>query len=115
MKGKITDRLQTLRGLDTPEHLAAADYAAERSLALIKAYCNIDEVPEELLGVAVSLAGWILDCGMGAIETSGRVRSIQEGDISISFAQGQAGETIAEGELPKYFAVELDRFRRLYR
>ena len=45
MKEKILAKLQELRNDD----LAAMEFAAGRSEAMIKAYCNIREIPEELL------------------------------------------------------------------
>ena len=112
MKEKILERLQALRGMET-ERLAAAEYAAGRSVEMIKAFCNIDEMPEELLGVAVSLAGWILDGGMGATQAGGSVTSIKEGDVSIGFAEGGMRANASEGEMLRHFLPELERFRRL--
>ena len=112
MKEKILESLQALRGTEA-EGLAAAEFAAERSMEMIQAFCNIDGVPEGLLGVAVSLAGWILDGGMGAAQTGGSVTSIKEGDISIGFAQGGMRANASEGEMLRHFLPELERFRRL--
>ncbi len=113
MKEKILAKLQELRSIDTEESLAAAEYAAGRSVDLMKAFCNIEEVPEELMGVGVSLAGWMLDCGMGATESGGNAKSIREGDISVSFAADGVGTNVTESEMLAHFMVELERFRRM--
>lgn len=111
MKEKILERLRELRSLEG-ESLAAADFAAGRSIDLMKAFCNREELPEELLGVGISLAGRMLDCGMGATEGSS-LKSIKEGDISLSYATEGFGQNATESEMLAQFMVELERFRRL--
>ena len=101
MKEKILVKLQELRRDETD--LAAMAFAAERSVEMMKAYCNITELPEELLGIGVSLAGMLLDCGGQS------VKSIKEGDVSVTFREGVTGEK----ELLDCFRVELDRFRQM--
>lgn len=110
MKEKILERLRRLRDLDE-ESLAAAEDAAERSIALIEAFCNIEEMPEELLGVGVSLAELLLERRLGTAE-GGRAKSIREGDISVNFAE-EFGAGLTEDEMTAHFRMELERFRRL--
>ena len=86
MKEKILAKLQELREED--DSLAAMDFAAERSVELMTAYCNCKELPEELLGVGVSLAGMILNSGCMAY---GQAKSIREGDVSVTFAEHTDG------------------------
>lgn len=106
MKEKILAKLVELRTDD----LAAMEFAAGRSVEMMQAYCSIEEVPEELVGVGVALAGMILDSG--AAETpSYKAKSIKEGDISVTFAEGISGEN--EQEMLACFRVELDRYRRM--
>ena len=111
MKEKILLKLQELREEEN-DSLAAMDFAAERSMELMKAYCNCKELPEELLGVGVSLAGWMLDAGIGAV-SGNNAKSIREGDISVSFAEEVFGRNVSEQEMLEYFSVELERFRRM--
>ena len=106
MKEKILAKLQELRNDD----LAAMEFAAGRSVEMMKAYCNITELPEELMGVGVSLAGMILDSGAAATP-SARAKSIREGDVSVTFATGISGED--EQEMLACFRTELDRYRRM--
>ena len=103
MKEKILTKLMERRSDD----LAAMEFAAGRSVEMIKAYCNIAEVPEELLGVSVSLAKMVLDnAGGGA-----KAKSIREGDVSVTFAEGVSnGDT---QEMLRCFQMELDRYRRM--
>ena len=103
MKEKILTKLMELRSDD----LAAMEFAAGRSEEMVKAYCNIAEVPEELLGVCAALAGMVLDNNGGAA----KAKSIREGDVSVTFAEDGPGEDTQE--MLRYFQVELDRYRRL--
>ena len=106
MKEKILTNLMELREDD----LAAMEFAAGRSVEMMKAYCNIVEVPEELTGVGVALAGMLLDRGAAAT-SSRKVKSMKEGDVSITFAEGMNG---ADGqEMLDCFKVELDRYRKM--
>ena len=106
MKEKILAKLQELRGNDS---LAAMEFAAGRSVEMMRAYCNTAEVSEELLGVGVSLAGMILDGGAG--QPSMKAKSIREGDVSVTFAEGISGED--EQEMLLCFRTELDRYRQM--
>ena len=107
MKDKILRKLQELREEEN-DSLAAMDFAAERSVELMKAYCNCKELPEELLGVGVSLAGMLLN---GGSMTSGQAKSIREGDVSVTFAENADGAD--PSALLGCFRTELDRYRRM--
>ena len=106
MKDKILAKLVELRNDD----LAAMEFAAGRSVEMMQAYCNIEELPEELVGVGVTLAGMVLDSGAAAMPSS-KAKSIREGDVSVTFAEGVSGEN--EQEMLACFKVELDRYRRM--
>lgn len=106
MKEKILAKLQELRGDDS---LAAMEFAAGRSVEMMAAYCNIAEIPENLLGVGISLAGMVLDSGAG--QPSTKAKSIREGDVSVTFAE--SGKSGTEDEMLACFRRELDRYRRM--
>ena len=106
MKEKILTKLVELRNDD----LAAMEFAAGRSVEMMQAYCNIEELPEELVGVGVTLAGMVLDSGAAAMPSS-KAKSIREGDVSVTFAEGVSGEN--EQEMLSCFQVELDRYRKM--
>lgn len=109
MKEEILAKLQELRA-DENDNLAAMEFAARRSEEMMKAYCNLEELPEELLGVGVALAGMLLDSG--AIATPSRkAKSIKEGDVSVTF--GDSGAGAEEESMLAYFKMELDRFRKV--
>ena len=89
MKERIPEELRRL-GRKEEENLLA--FAAERSVSMMQAYCNREDLPKELWSVGVALAD---------------VKSIKEGDVSVTFAESRA-----ETELLADFRTELDRFRR---
>ncbi|MGM9917292.1 hypothetical protein [Anaerotignum sp.] len=107
MQEKILAKLQELRA---EEDLAAMEFAAGRSEETMKAYCNIDELPEELLGTGVALAGMLLDSGATGTPSQ-KAKNIKEGDISITFQEDDCGAK--EEKLLACFNVELDRWRRM--
>ena len=96
MKERISEELQKL-GREEEENLLA--FAAERSVSMMQAYCNREDLPEELWSVGTALAERLLDAA--------DVKSIKEGDVSVTFAESR-GET----EVLAHFRTELDRFRR---
>lgn len=106
MKEEILARLQELRKDD----FSVMEFAAERSVEMMKAYCNLTELPEEVLGIGVSLAGMILDSGMAAVPST-KAKSIKEGDISVTFAEGMGGKN--ETEMLGWLKEELNRYRRV--
>lgn len=106
MKEKILAKLRELRN-DAP---AAMDFAAGRSVEMMQAYCNRRELPEKLEGVGVALAGMLLDSGAAAMPSE-KAKSIKEGDISVTFAESEAG--MDAQKMLACFRVELDRYRRM--
>lgn len=96
MKERIPEELRRL-GREEEENLLA--FAAERSVSMMQAYCSREDLPKELWSVGVALAQQLLDAA--------DVKSIQEGDVSVAFAEGRR-----ETELLNGFRTELDRFRR---
>ena len=81
------------------QNLCELAFAAERSVSMMQAYCNREDLPKELWSVGVALAQRLLDAA--------DVKSMQEGDVSVTFAESRA-----ETELLADFRTELDRFRR---
>lgn len=106
MKEKILAKLVELRNDD----LAAMEFAAGRSVEMMQAYCNVRELPEELMGVGVVLAGLLLDNGMAGMPVS-RAKSIREGDISVTFATCVSENGIEM--LPEGLKAELERYRKM--
>lgn len=97
MKEKILEQLRKLRAEAAED--AALAFAAQRSVDMVQAYCNVKEVPAELESVCVALALAVYDGAEG-------LESIKEGNVSLEFYEKK------EGELLLPFREELDRFRK---
>ena len=68
------------------------EYALDSAISIAKNYCGIKELPEELENTVIDMAIDIFKSGQyGGEDESGRLKSITEGDISMSF-----GDTLYE-------------------
>ena len=68
------------------------EYALDSAISIAKNYCGIKGVPEELENTVIDMAIDIFKSGQyGGEDESGRLKSITEGDISMSF-----GDTLYE-------------------
>ena len=103
MQEKILEKLRELREDD----LTAMEFAAGRSVEMMQGYCNITEIPEDLVGVGVMLAGMLLDSGM----SSASVKSIKEGDVSVTYQESVSKENTEE--MLRCFQTELNRYRKM--
>ncbi|MBR4014902.1 MAG: hypothetical protein IKI88_01695 [Anaerotignum sp.] len=113
MTEKILTELKKLYQTEREEVPKALEFAAGRSVSIMKAYCGIDTLPEALLGVGVSLAKWIYDSGMGTEGNGRNAKSIKEGDVAVTFSTSAFEMQAKEKEMLAYFSVELDRFRKM--
>lgn len=109
MEERILAKLRELR-TDEDDSLAPMEFAAGRSTEMMKAYCNRETLPEELLGAGVALAGMLLDSGVAAASFHS-AKSIREGDVSIAFQDSGMGAD--EERMLACFRTELDRWRKM--
>lgn len=104
---KVVERLTVLGfGKLIADNEAAITYAIDRTAEIIKQNTNLSEVPKELLYTHVDMAaGTFLkdkkDMGLlgGIVDMSAPVKSISEGDVSVSFASAADGCTTPEARL----------------
>lgn len=122
----VAKRLETLGYNVEDSDLTLIEFAINGAVQYIKNFCNITEIPAELYYVAVDMAAGTLlktksSIGLPVCDTidfgAGRVNSITEGDVSISY--GYDGNT---SNAAKYAALldklcnrdaELITFRKL--
>lgn len=110
----MTERIRAELELLRPDGDAARlDFAAERSVSLMQAYCGLEELPEGLWRVGVSLGLWIYDSAPKDGGGSGGVKSIREGSVAVTFGEAAFEVQEKEREMLAYFSVELDRWRKL--
>ncbi len=92
---------------DEPEVSPVMEYSVDSAVEIIKNYCNIEELPNEIEAV-------ILDLSIDIFKKEnskdyGQLRSITEGEVSMTF-----GETEKYGsEYLKNYENRLKPFRRI--
>lgn len=89
-------------------------FVSERSIEMVKGYCNIEEVPKELKNVCVEIAMLLYDNeNYGEEEKSVRLKSITEGNVSVSYQSETSSWREEKNVLLKPFLEELDKFRKM--
>lgn len=89
-------------------------FVSERSIEMVKGYCNIEEVPKELKNVCVEIAMLLYDNeNYGEEEKSVRLKSITEGNVSVSYQSETSSWREQKNVLLKPFLEELDKFRKM--
>ena len=103
---------------NNPDYDKIIDFTVDKIMNDIANYCNIsiDELPNELSAVAVSMAvqaikvNWILDS-----ENTANIQSLNEGDVSVTFKPVSDIYVALQGLNPitdNYTSI-LNNFRRL--
>ena len=82
------------------------NFAAERSMEMVQAYCNLEEMPAELEHVCVCMGLEIHD--KGGLQEGG-IKEITEGKVSVTFAD----EADTAGAFLQHYQEELNRFRKM--
>lgn len=104
MKEAILAKMAELRQVGAAD--AALAFAAERSMEMVQAYCNLEEVPAELEHVCVCMGLEIYD--KGGLQESG-IKEITEGKVSVTFAD----EADTAGAFLLHYQEELNCFRKM--
>ena len=104
MKEAILAKMAELRQGGAED--AALAFAAERSMEMVCAYCNLEEVPQELEHVCVCIGLEIYD--KGGLQEGG-IKEITEGKVSVTFAD----EVDTVGAFLLHYQEELNRFRKM--
>lgn len=99
---KVFKRLDDLGWKIRDEDYDAVTFAVDKTYEYILSFCNIDEIPNELVYIAVDMAvGEFLMDKYSVNEVSGYidggfVKSITEGDVSVSYSNGEACSELEE-------------------
>ena len=94
MKEAILAKMAELRQVGAED--AALAFAAERSMEMVQAYCNLEEMPAEL------------EHDKGGLQEGG-IKEITEGKVSVTFAD----EADTAGAFLQHYQEELNRFRKM--
>lgn len=110
----ILDGMKELRAMTGDN--GALEFAARRSVEMVKGYCNIQEIPKELGGVCISIGLWLYDNDVYKTTESlgnGPVKSIREGQVSVTFQEEKKLQGMDENKILVAFSTELNRFRKM--
>ncbi len=81
---------------------------------MILNYCNIDYIPDRLNNVLINMCVDMYRAeSLGQEELQGPVKSITEGDISVSFGNASSVSDNPGMEFLKNYTAQLDRFRKV--
>lgn len=77
-------------------------------------YCNIKQVPKGLENVMLNMAVDLYRAeSLGQEQAEGNVKSITEGDVTVSFASASSASENLGMTFLKDYTIQLDRYRRL--
>ncbi|NDO46208.1 hypothetical protein [Clostridium sp. MD294] len=89
-------------------------FASERSIEMVKGYCNIEKVPKELKNVCVEITMLLYDNeNYREEEKNARLKSITEGNVSVSYQSEKSSWREQKNVLLRTFSEELDKFRNM--
>jgi len=85
------------------------EFAYDYAESIIKNYCNVTEIPEELEKTLIDMACEMFRCcGYGEEGVGGVVKQLKEGDVSVSFGSADESSLLDI----KKFEKQLMKFRR---
>lgn len=77
-------------------------------------YCNIDDVPKGLENVMLNMAVDLYRAeSLGQEQAEGSVKSITEGDVTVSFASASSASENLGMTFLKDYTAQLNRYRKL--
>ena len=92
---------------------AILEYELSTVEDMILNYCNIKEIPDRLENILVGMcADYHRASGYGDEEGAGIVKSVSEGDTSVSYASAYSVSENPGMEFLKGYTAQLNRFRR---
>lgn len=106
-----TDKTEQTK-VETEQTDAILLFAAERTIEMVSAYCNIKNVPLDLKNVCVDIAMTLYD-NENYTQKQCDIKTIQEGNVSISYQKAKNSWNENKQTLLQNFSQELDRFRKL--
>ena len=112
---EVAARLQVeglLPGGPSPRALAQIDDMAEK----VMNYLNTDGIPDGLSRTFCRLCGaYIQSCAAGAASSAvGEVKSISEGDVTVTFAVSSETAAATADSFIAGYASDLNRYRSVY-
>ena len=110
------ERLKKLLGIADDSKDEILQFTIDNVTDMVLNYCNINEVPEKLENIILSMCVDKYRAeSLGSETSQGSVKSISEGDVSVSYGSAYSVSDNPGMEFLKGYKAQLDRFRRLGR
>lgn len=111
-KTELINSLKELVGEQSTESSFLLGFIVDKAQEMICNYCNIDAVPEGLKTTLISMCVDIYRAeNYGSKEENSTVKSISEGDASVTFATGYSNNPAAV--FLKNYQTQLNKYRRV--
>lgn len=108
------EKLKLLLGVKSEEKDNILLFVLDKIQDMVCNYCNIDEVPKGLENVMLNMAVDLYRAeSLGQEQAEGTVKSITEGDVTVSFASASAISENSGMQFLKDYTAQLNRYRRL--
>lgn len=110
------ERIKKLLGISDDSKDEILQFTIDNVTDMVLNYCNITEVPEKLENIILSMCVDKYRAeSLGSEISPGAVKSISEGDVSVSYGSAYSVSDNPGMEFLKGYKAQLDRFRRLGR
>ncbi len=107
-------KLKLLLGLENDEKDNILLFVLDKIQDMVCNYCNIKQVPKGLENVMLNMAVDLYRAeSLGQEQAEGNVKSITEGDVTVSFASASAISENSGMQFLKDYTAQLNRYRRL--
>lgn len=108
------EKLKTLLGITTGDKDFIVEFILAKASDMICNYCNIDTVPVGLENVMLNMAVDLYRAeSLGQEQVEGAVKSISEGDVTVSFSSASSVSENPGMAFLKDYTKQLDRYRRV--
>ncbi len=108
------ERLKKLLGIADESKDEVLQFTIDNVTDMVLNYCNIPEVPEKLENLILSMCVDKYRAeSLGSETSQDTVKSISEGDVSVSYGSAYSVSDNPGMEFLKGYKAQLDRFRRL--
>lgn len=107
-------KLKLLLGVKSEEKDNILLFVIDKVSDMVCNYCNIKQVPKGLENVMLNMAVDLYRAeSLGQERAEGNVKSITEGDVTVSFASASAISENSGMQFLKNYTAQLNRYRRL--
>ena len=108
------EKLKALLGITTSDKDFIIQFILDKVSDMVCNYCNIQEIPQGLENVTLNMAVDLYRAeGLGQEQLQGVVKSISEGDVSVSFSSASSISENPGMAFLKNYIKQLDQYRKV--